>query len=59
LRQALTREPPMAHQALHHRQRRIGPRHSRVKRCRSIKDRNRLWKVGVRALVRDIWLCPP
>ena len=44
----------MANQALHHRQLRIGPMHSSVKRCRSIKDRNRRWKVGVRDLVRDI-----
>ena len=44
----------MANQELHHRQLRIGHMHSSVKRCRSIKDRNRLWKVGVRDLVRDI-----
>jgi hypothetical protein len=44
----------MANQELHHRQLRIGHMHSSVKLCRSIKDRNRLWKVGVRDLVRDI-----
>jgi hypothetical protein len=50
----LTREQHMANQELHHRQLRIGHMHSSVKRCRSIKDRNRLGKVGVRDLVRDI-----
>jgi hypothetical protein len=44
----------MANQDLHHHQLRIGHMHSSVKRCCSIKARNRLWKVGVRDLVRDI-----
>src|SRR5262245_52955830 len=44
----------MANQELHQRQLRVGPMQSSVKRCRSIKDRNRLWKVGVRDLGRDI-----
>ena len=44
----------MANQELHQRQLRVGPMQSSVKRCRSIKDRNRLWKGGVRDLGRDI-----
>jgi len=43
----------MATQALHQRRLRIDPVHSRVKRCRSIKDRMRLWKEGVRDLVLE------
>ena len=38
----------MAHQALHQRRLRIEYVHSRVKRGRSVKDRLRLWKEGVR-----------
>jgi hypothetical protein len=44
----------MADQELHQRRLRIDHVHSRVKRCRSVKDRSRLWQVGVRDLVRDI-----
>jgi len=43
----------MANQALHQR-RRIDHGRSRVKRCRRVKDRSRLWKVGDRARVRDL-----
>ena len=43
----------MATQELHQRRLRIDHVHNRGKRCRSVKDRNRLWKVGVCALVRD------
>ena len=49
----LTREQHRANQALHHRRRRIEHVNSSVKRCRSVKDRSRLWKVGVRDRVRD------
>jgi hypothetical protein len=49
--QELTREQQRANQALHHRRLRIEPVNSRVKRCRSVKDRLRLWKEGVRDLV--------
>jgi MYXO-CTERM domain-containing protein len=34
--------------ALHQRRLRIEPVHSRVKRCRIVQDRLRLWKEGVR-----------
>ena len=44
----------MTNQELHRYQLRIDHGHSSVKRCRSVKDRSRLWKVGGRALVRDI-----
>jgi hypothetical protein len=44
----------VAHQELHQRRLRIDHVPSSVKRCRSVKDRSRLWKVGVRARVRDI-----
>ena len=44
----------MADQELHQRRRRIDHVHSRVKRCRSVKDRNRLWNEGIRDLVRDL-----
>jgi hypothetical protein len=44
----------MANQELHQRRLRSGHIQSSVKRCRSVKDRNRLWKVDVRDLVRDI-----
>ena len=37
----------MATQALPQRRLRIDPVHSRVKRCRSVKDWSRLWKQGV------------
>jgi hypothetical protein len=44
----------MADQELHQRRLRINHVHSRVKRCRSVKDRSRLWKEGIRDLVRDL-----
>jgi hypothetical protein len=44
----------MANQALHQRRLRIDHVHSSVKRCRSIKDRMRLWKEGVRDLVLEL-----
>ena len=40
-----------ANQALNQRRLRLEPVNSRVKRCRSVKDRIRLWKQGVRDLV--------
>jgi hypothetical protein len=51
--QALMREQQRANQAWHHRRLRIEHVHSSVKRCRIVKDRIRLWKVGVRALVME------
>jgi hypothetical protein len=47
----LPREQQRANQALNQRRRRIAHVSSRVKRCRIVKDRMRLWKQGVRALV--------
>ena len=44
----------MAHPALHQRRLRIAHVHSRVKRCRIVKDRIRLWKPGVRDLVMEL-----
>ena len=44
----------MANQELHQRRLRIDHVNSSVKRCRIVKDRSRLWKVGVHDLVRDI-----
>ena len=44
----------MANQELHQRRLRINHAKSSVKRGRSVKDRSRLWKVGVRTLVRDL-----
>jgi hypothetical protein len=44
----------MAAQELHQRRLWSGHVPSRVKRCRSVKDRSRFWQVGVRDLVRDI-----
>ena len=52
--QELPLEEQRANQALHQRRLRIEPVNSSVKGCRSVKDRSRLWKVGVRDLVRDI-----
>ena len=43
----------MAHQEIHQRWLRIGHIQSSIRRCRSVKDRNRLWQVGGRDLVRD------
>jgi len=44
----------MTDQELHQCRLRIDHVHSSVKRCRSVKDRSRLWKVGGRDRVRDI-----
>ncbi len=52
--QALTREQQRANQAVHHRRLRIEHVNGSVKRCRIVKDRIRLWKDGVRALVMEI-----
>ena len=49
--QKLTREQERANQALNQRRLRIEHVTSRVKRCRIVKDRMRLWKQGVRDLV--------
>ena len=49
----LTREQHRANQVLHQRRRRMEHVNSRVKRCRIVKDRLRLWKQGVRDLVMD------
>src|SRR5262249_23482593 len=49
-----TREHQRANPALHQPRRRSEPGNSRVKRCRSVQDRLRLWKVGVRALVMEL-----
>ena len=45
----------MADQELHQRRLRIDHVHSRVKRWRSVKDRSRLWKEGIRDLVRVVF----
>jgi hypothetical protein len=47
----LTLAQHRANQALPQRRLRIEHVNSRVKRCRIVKDRLRLWKEGVRALV--------
>ena len=47
----LSLEQERANQALHQRRLRIEHVNSSVKRCRIVKDRSRLWKEGVRALV--------
>jgi hypothetical protein len=52
--QGLPREQQLANQALHHRRLRIEHVNSRVKRCRVVKDRIRLWKDGVRDLVMEL-----
>jgi hypothetical protein len=52
--QELTREQHRANQALHQRWLRIEHVNSRVKRCRIVKDRLRLWKQGVRDLVMEV-----
>ena len=46
-------EQELANQALHYRRLRIEHVNSSVKRCRIVKDRIRLWKEGVRALVME------
>jgi hypothetical protein len=52
--QELTREQQRTNQILHSRRVRIEPAHSSGKRCRIVKDRLRLWKQGVRDLVREL-----
>ncbi len=49
----LTRAQQRANQALPHRRLRSEHVNSSVKRCRIVKDRIRLWKDGVRELVRE------
>jgi len=44
----------VANQALHYRRLRIEHVHSSVQRCHMVKDRIRLWKQGICALVMDI-----
>ena len=51
--QELTGEQQLANQALHQRRLRLEHVNSRVKRCRVVKDRIRLWKEGVRDLVME------
>jgi hypothetical protein len=50
----LTREEQLANQALHQRRLRIEHVNSRVKRCRMVKDRLRLWKHGIRDLGMEL-----
>ena len=52
--QELTLEQQGANQALNQRRLRIEHVNSRVKRCRIVKDRIRLWKQGVRDLVMEL-----
>ncbi len=52
--QELTGEQQRANQALHYRRLRIAHVNSSVKRCRSVKDRIRLWKKGIRDLVMAV-----
>ena len=52
--QELTVEQHLANQALHQRRLRIEHVHSRVKRCRIVKDRLRLWKKGIGDVVMEI-----
>jgi hypothetical protein len=47
-------EHQRANQALHQRRLRIEHVNSRVKRCRIVKDRMRLWKAGIRDLVMEL-----
>jgi len=49
-----TLEQHVANQALHQRRLRIEHVNSRVKRCRSVKARIRLWQEGVRDVVMEI-----
>src|SRR5215831_13263039 len=53
------REQHVAYQELHQRQLRSDHVKSRVKCCRRVKDRRRLWKVGGRARVRDLCCALP
>jgi hypothetical protein len=50
----LTLEQKVANQALHYRRLRIEHVNRSVKRCRSVKDRIRLWKQGIRDLVMEL-----
>ena len=50
----LTREQQWTNQALHQRRLRIEHVNSRVKRCRIVKDRIRLWQKGVCDLVMEL-----
>jgi hypothetical protein len=52
--QELTLEQHLANQALSQRRLRIEHGNSSVKRCHIVKDRIRLWKEGVRAVVMEI-----
>jgi hypothetical protein len=52
--QELPLEKQLANQALHQRRLRIEHVNSRVERCRSVKDRLRLWKQGVRDVVMEL-----
>jgi hypothetical protein len=52
--QELSLEEQRTNQALHYRRLRIEHVNSSVKRCRIVKDRNRLWKAGVRDLVMEL-----
>ena len=48
-----TREQQRANQALNQRRLRIEHVNNSVKRCRIVKDRIRLWKEGIRDLMRN------
>jgi hypothetical protein len=50
----LTREQQSANRALHQRRLRIAHVNRSVQRCRIVKDRIRLWKEGVRDVVREL-----
>jgi hypothetical protein len=52
--QELTLAQKVANQALHGRRLRMEHVHSRVKRCRIVKDRLRLWKEGGRDVVMEL-----
>ena len=52
--QALTREQQRENQALNQQRLRIEHVNSRVKRCRIVKYRIRLWKQGIRDLVMEL-----
>ena len=52
--QELPLEQKLANQTLHYRRLRIEHVNSSVKRCRIVKDRIRLWKLGVRDLVMEL-----
>jgi hypothetical protein len=51
---ALTRRQKAANRRIARRRVRIEPVNSSVKRCRIVQDTSRLWKVGVRDLVREV-----